>query len=398
MSGPNAIRRLGALDLAFDVIEPGAVARSALEARLAAACEALTGATGLPFASGAERDWPSTAYSIAEVSAIAGAARAVLGNARPLQPEDVPGTVAIDTSDLAARLQAVSDAATSAGERVAAQCASADERPTARRWAAAFGLPSLAETPTAEACRAARNELDRRITAAADTALPLSERIAALFDGQPVVPRLTGVDTALIKGFAGDLKVSPVGAARFHRESLAGPPRAGGDDRAGRTGAARRRPRHDASLGGLADPREPGEAWVSGPKTPRRGRTSFVAWRLAKGGALNDPAQSVCALVLDRWSELVPAAEADAAIAFHTDAPSTTAPNAILLCVPPGNLEQWSEALGTGSHPRSAGAGENAHGHAREPRRDRPVRAAVADRQPPLPDRLGHIATEESPT
>jgi hypothetical protein len=92
-------------------------------------------------------------------------------------------------------------------------------------------------------------------------------------------------------------------------------------------------------------PRDAGEAWVGSPKTPRRGRTSFVAWRLAKGGALDDPAQSICALVLDRWSELVPAAEADAAIAFHTDAPSTTAPNAILLCVPPSNLEYWSESL-----------------------------------------------------
>ncbi len=336
---------LGALDLAFDVIEPGAVARSALEARLAAACDAMTGATGMPFAWDRERDWPATAYSIAEVSAIAGAARAVLGNARPLQPDDVPGAVAIDTGDLAARLQAVADAATTASKQLDNAIGSADERPSARRWAAAFGLPSLAETPTAEACRAAHAELDRRIAAAADAALPLRERIAALFDGQPVVPRLTGVDTALIKGFAGDMKVAPVELRGFIAKASRVRPALAAMTaldalvlRADDSGTMHR-------LVVSQTPRDPGEAWAGSPKTPRRGRTSFVAWRLAKGGALDDPAQSVSALVLDRWSELVPAAEADAAIAFHTDAPSTTAPNAILLCVPPRNLEQWSEAL-----------------------------------------------------
>lgn len=338
---------LGALDLAFDVIEPGAVARSALEARLAAACEALTGATGMSFAwdRDRERDWPATAYSIAEVSAIAGAARAVLGNARPLQPDDVPGAVAIDTSDLAERLRAVADAATTASKQLDNAIGSADERPSARRWAAAFGLPALADAATAEACRAARDELDRRIAAAADAALPLRERIAALFDGQPVVPRLTGVDTALIKGFAGDLKVAPVELRGFIAKASRVRPALAAMTaldalvlRADDPGTMHR-------LVVSQTPRDPGEAWAGSPKTPRRGRTSFVAWRLAKGGALDDPAQSVSALVLDRWSELVPAAEADAAIAFHTDAPSTTAPNAILLCVPPRNLEQWSEAL-----------------------------------------------------
>lgn len=336
---------LGALDLAFDVVEPGAVARSALEARLAAACEALTGATGLPFAWDRERDWPSTAYSIAEVTTIAGAARAVLGNARPLQPDDVPGTVAIDNSDLDARLQAVSDAATTARKQLDKAIGSAEQRPTARRWAAAFGLPSLAETPTAEACRAARDELDRRIAAAADTALPLRERIAALFDGQPVVPRLTGVDTALIKGFAGDLKVAPVELRGFIAKASRVRPALAAMTALDALVLRADDPATQHRLVVSQTPRDAGEAWVGSPKTPRRGRTSFVAWRLAKGDALDDPAQSVCALVLDRWSELVPAAEADAAIAFHTDAPSTTAPNAILLCVPAQNLERWSETL-----------------------------------------------------
>lgn len=342
---PERDPALGALDLAFDVIEPGAVARSALEARLAAACEALTGATGLPFAWDRERDWPATAYSIAEVSAIAGAARAVLGNARPLQPDDVPGAVAVDTSDLAARLQAVSDAATRARKQLDKAIGSAEERPSARRWAAAFGLPALAETPTAEACRAARDELDRRIAAAADTALPLRERIAALFDGQPVVPRLTGVDTAWIKGFAGDMKVAPVDLRGFIANALRVRPALAAMTALDALVLRADDPSTMHRLVVSQTPRDAGEAWVGGPKTPRRGRTSFVAWRLAKGGALDDPAQSVSALILDRWSELVPAAEADAAIAFHTDAPSTTAPNAVLLCVPPQNLERWSEAL-----------------------------------------------------
>ncbi len=336
---------LGALDLAFDVAEPGLVARSALEARLAAACETLTAATGLPFAWDRENDWPSTVYSIMEVSAIAGAARAVLGNARPLQPEDLPGAVAIDYNDLEARLQATLDAAKIARKRLDAAVGSAQERPSARRWAAAFGLPALAEAASADACRAAGDALGKRIAAAADIALPMRERIAALFDSQPVVPRLAGVDTALIKGFAGDLKVAPVELRGFIAKATRVRPALAAMSALETLVLRADDPATMHRLVVSQTPRDAGEAWVGSPKTPRRGRTSFVAWQLSKGGALDDPSQSVCALVLDRWSELVPAAEADAAIAFHTDAPSTTAPNAILLCVPAQNLERWSEAL-----------------------------------------------------
>ncbi|MGN6151781.1 MAG: hypothetical protein ACTHOH_07175, partial [Lysobacteraceae bacterium] len=91
-------------------------------------------------------------------------------------------------------------------------------------------------------------------------------------------------------------------------------------------------------------PRTPGERWVGSPGVPARGRASYVAWRRRKGRALDDPGDPVCGLLLDRWNETVPAAEVDAAIAVHADAPSTAAPNAILLCVPATGLEAWTEA------------------------------------------------------
>jgi hypothetical protein len=92
-------------------------------------------------------------------------------------------------------------------------------------------------------------------------------------------------------------------------------------------------------------PHEVGEAWAGGRGTPRRGRTSYLAWRLRQGAALEQSATNISGLFIDRWHDMVPTADVDAALAFHTDAPSTTAPNAILLCVPQAGLESWSESL-----------------------------------------------------
>jgi len=334
---------LGPLDLAYDVSEPGRVERSALEARLRAAATALTGDADAQFEWGRALDWGAEITSMAEATALAGAARALLGNARALLPDDVPGAAAIDSTDLNARLSQTLTAAKTALKALDQAIGSPDVRPVARQWASAFGLPALADSAAADAYRSAQRELDRRV-GIANAPGALRERIAALFDVQSVLPRLTGADRGWIKGFAGGLKVPAADLRSFT------------------TRAARVRPalaamaaletmaqRADdtAGLHRLAvsqTPREPGEAWVGALGTPRRARTSYVAWRLRDGRALQNPADPVCGLIIDRWSELVPAAEADAAIAFHTDAPSTAAPNAILLCVPEAGLEAWSES------------------------------------------------------
>jgi hypothetical protein len=56
----------------------------------------------------------------------------------------------------------------------------------------------------------------------------------------------------------------------------------------------------------------------------------------------------VTALFIDEWNDLVPAATVDTSVAFHCDAASSAAPNAILLCVPQPMQESWTtDALRT---------------------------------------------------
>ena len=42
-----------------------------------------------------------------------------------------------------------------------------------------------------------------------------------------------------------------------------------------------------------------------------------------------------CGLVLDEWTESVPAKQATTGVAFHFNRPNATAPQALLLAVPP---------------------------------------------------------------
>lgn len=51
---------------------------------------------------------------------------------------------------------------------------------------------------------------------------------------------------------------------------------------------------------------------------------------------------SVAGLVIDAWTESLPLASADAAVAFHLDQPAARAPNAVLLATPPRLGEPWT--------------------------------------------------------
>jgi len=53
---------------------------------------------------------------------------------------------------------------------------------------------------------------------------------------------------------------------------------------------------------------------------------------------------SVCGLHLDRWVEVVPAPVETTGVAFHCDAPQATAPQAILLAIPPNPRKSWDVA------------------------------------------------------
>lgn len=338
---PSDDSPLGPLDLAYAGAEPARIERGPLEMRLLAASEKLVGDPAARFDWGRDPNWGPDVSALVEAAAVAAAARALLGHARPLQPDDVPGAPTIDGIDLETRRTAVVEAARQALKVLAAARTDPAARLSARRWANAFGLPA---TPDSDAGREdAHRELTRRIDAAVAPA-PVRECIAALFDTQPVLPRLTGVDGGWIKRFHGALGVPATELRAFATRAARVRPAV-----ATMAALETRTQRIDDTSGlhRLAvsqTPYERGEPWVGGRGAPRRGRTAFVAWRRRDGRALQDPADPVCGLLLDRWSELVPAAETDAAVAFHIDAPSTAAPNAILLCVPEAGLEAWSES------------------------------------------------------
>lgn len=336
---------LGPLDFVFAGDQAERISRGPLEARLLAAGGTLVGDKNIRFDWERDPAWGPETSSLCEAVAIGAAARAVLGHARALRSEDVPGAVEVDTADLDARCSATVDTAQTALKRFDSARNDAAARPIARRWAEAFGL-TLATDDTAGWDRAYR-ELDDRIEVAKGTG-PVRERIAALFDAgsldsQPVLPRLTDADKTWVKNFHANLtssselrvfaaragRVRPAVAAMGILETL----------------SLRREDR--AGLHALAvsqTPYAPGDAWIGARGVPPRGRTSFVAWRLRESRALEDPADAVCGLLLDRWNEVVPNAETDAAVALHVDAPGTAAPNAILLCVPESGLEAWSES------------------------------------------------------
>jgi hypothetical protein len=57
------------------------------------------------------------------------------------------------------------------------------------------------------------------------------------------------------------------------------------------------------------------------------------------------PARKWAGLLIEEWSELIPAAVQQTGIAFHYPAPRSEAPQAVLLAVPPTNAAAWSTAV-----------------------------------------------------
>ncbi len=82
--------------------------------------------------------------------------------------------------------------------------------------------------------------------------------------------------------------------------------------------------------------------WVGRSQVPLAGRVSMVAHTPF---SFNAAMGTIAGLYIDSWTESVPNEKQDTGVVFHYNAPSTQAPQAILLAVPPENQTMWSLEL-----------------------------------------------------
>ena len=300
--------------------------------------------------------------------------------ARPLQPSDLAlaggagnGTPAgsVDLAELSGRVDAAVAAAAAALATVQGAAATANGQRRA--------LLAVAELLGAEALPAASPGHDDELTLlsaqVADVAATLAQRVAqldalrasplgagdtdlsrlqalaalALGNHQPLLPvfTLSAPTNAELAASTADRSALLAGDATaavawLHRASLVRPElgalcgllthtEAGGADVVAEVAVAQL-------------PHRPGARWCELPLAapadpPPAGTVGVVA--VAPGGF--DPTKPLAGLVVDSWTEVIPAAEHTAGVAFHYDAPGARPPQAIVLAVHPDEQpDRWN--------------------------------------------------------
>ncbi len=86
-------------------------------------------------------------------------------------------------------------------------------------------------------------------------------------------------------------------------------------------------------------PRRPGTPWIGGRFGTPLPEGDWLAVVALDSGA--GPFGLQCGLVVDEWTESVPADTVTTGVAFHFDRPNATAPQALLLAVPPVRRGHW---------------------------------------------------------
>ena len=211
-------------------------------------------------------------------------------------------------------------------------------------------------TAQAEEVNARLVALETAVSAAAAEVLPEGDDRAAarhtallkslLGSAQPVLPRWTLAEPAPATASLGDRDALLDGdptepAAWLQRVALVRPEldafagllmhtEAGGADVA-------------AQLGVVQLPHRPGAPWLALPfgdsGTPPHGSVGLVlhSWEPV------NLTRAFAGLVLDGWTETIPADQETTAVSFHYDAPGSRAPQAVLLAVhPERNPKKWS--------------------------------------------------------
>ena len=99
----------------------------------------------------------------------------------------------------------------------------------------------------------------------------------------------------------------------------------------------------------VAQPLNPGEAWLAESAPQEVGRGGMMLCALDNGGVARLEATKLLrGLVVDVWTELVPGNDIVTGVAVHHDSPSSRPPQAFLLVTPPEG-ESWSFDLATDS-------------------------------------------------
>lgn len=274
-----------------------------------------------------------------ELALVAAGLRALIGPSRALRPDDVPFPAAALTGALTARLVNARSAVTAVRDQLLAATDNLD-RVTALLAADRLGVPTmidLSQLPRQVAV--VRADLDARLDAPAADRTE-EDRICDLFGPtMRIVPWLE-VDDDAADAFGEDLGVGKSEVRAFLSRAARVRPRVALlQSVLGNCDAIRGTPAYE--LRTAQRPHEPGEPWVALDGRVAGGRTSLVA---VGGSAGPGAGRRLAGLLIDDWVEVVPSAVVDTSVAFRLPAPATSAPNAILLCVPEEGREIWTEA------------------------------------------------------
>jgi hypothetical protein len=315
---------LSALD-ALALVSPDATATTASFRALVTGVHGLDPTSSIDAASAG-----AAAVSLEEFQVVAGQLRSLVDRARvadgrDLRPATAAGDAGLGVDGIAATLATLVDELTAAGD---------EPDPVAL---ARFGLGGI---DTADL--AAR--IDVRVVAPTgdEDIATLAGQAATLFGAAtPVLPSFTWVSgDDVTPAVSLDSALATAGELTEWLDAV------------GRVRPAAGRLATSALLGALLgvdaltlaagqDRTEAGEGWaaISAPPPGTGGRLSVAA--VLDGGRPPTPGGAVCGLLLDQWSERLPAADAVTGVAVHFDRPSTAAPQAWLLAVPPEG-RSWS--------------------------------------------------------
>lgn len=319
---------------------------------------------------------PAGELSFAELLEAARVSRELVARARPLDRRDLeaPGIEGPPSQD-PAELKARADAAVSGLGAAAAdgKLTSGTHAQLASALAklADYGIPASLPSPwvNREELRAqvapAVAEAERRVAAAGEAAKRLSpappdpvkveihtERLRAILgEGFPVLPLFdVAASTQLDLAFADSTRLQG-GEPRAVENWMSRASRV-------RPGAARLEDlllyaqaldvplQRNLAVAQL--PYEANDRWLGLPPTQQKpmrgGRLSLIAQRPRGISGPLAGAEPLAGLMVDEWVEVVPASRETTAVGFHYDAPSSQAPQSILLALSPDPSAPWDLA------------------------------------------------------